>query len=52
MLEMLKKKKIEKDGKEEEITEMQKHIMRYQQLFATYAISPEDASWLRKLTAK
>lgn len=33
-----KKKKIEKDGKEEEITELQKHIMRYQQLFATYAI--------------
>ena len=32
------KKKIEKDGKEEDITVLQKHIMRYQQLFATYAI--------------
>lgn len=34
-----KKKKVENDaGEEEEITELQKHIMRYQQLFATYAI--------------
>lgn len=34
-----KKKKVKNErGEEEEVTELQKHIMRYQQLFATYAI--------------
>ena len=33
-----KKEKIEVDGKEEEREELQKHIMRYQQMFASMAI--------------
>lgn len=33
-----KKEQIEVDGKEEEREELQKHIMRYQQMFATMAI--------------
>lgn len=33
-----KKEKVEVDGKEEEREELQKHIMRYQQMFASMAI--------------
>ncbi len=33
-----KKKVVNERGEEEETTELQKHIMRYQQLFATHAI--------------